>query len=217
MGLCDNKSDCPSYIDEAGCNRPYQTQYCWKEKHCMWHSILIDNPGIPRYLSSYSIYPHDSYCYIKRVRHYIMVLLLIAAPLSTFIGLLVLFCMNCVDRFYSIPFAFISFFSFTSFLSGTGALAMFLYQWIQARLHRSNYTYESAQTKALTVALNPWIIDVERLGLAFWIVVAAIGTNLFTAILSFCFCCGLQSNKSKLRINVNNDKYAIVHTNSYDE
>jgi len=146
-----------------------------------------------------------------------MLLLFITAPILTFFSLLILFCVNCMDRFYSIPFAFVGCFSFASFISGTSGLGMFLYEWIGERLYQLDHTKEYGQIEQSIVALNPWIINVERLGLAFWIIVAAIGINLFTTILSCCFCCGLQSDKSILRIHVNNDKYAIVHTNLYDE
>jgi len=219
MKRCDNIPDCPSYIDEEGCNRPYnETRYYWKKANCMWQSISFDYNDVSRYLSSYSTLPRrDAHYYTKRIRYYTMVLLFIGAPLLTVLALLILFCINCVDRFYSIPFAFISFFSFASFLSGAGGLGIFLYEWIQERLYRPNFTYEFDQTEALIISLNPWIINVERLGLAFWIAVAAIGTSLFTTILSCCFCCGLQSDKSKLRIHVNNGKYAIIHTSPYDE
>ncbi|CAF0942002.1 unnamed protein product [Rotaria sp. Silwood1] len=218
MKKCDNIPDCPSYIDEQECNRPYnQTRYYWKEGNCMWQSISIDNQDLPRYLSSYSTSPRDFYYYIKRIRHYIMLLLFILAPLLTLMSLLILFCINCIDRFYSIPFAFISFFSLISFLSGSGGLGIFLYEWICERLYRPDFTYELNQYESLIIAFNPWIINVERLGLAFWIIVAAIGINLYITILSCCFFCGLQSDKSKLRIHVKNDKYAIIHTSPYDE
>ncbi|CAF2639862.1 unnamed protein product [Rotaria sp. Silwood2] len=218
MKKCDNIPDCPSYIDEQECNRPYnQTRYYWKEGNCMWQSISIDNQDLPRYLSSYSTSPRDFYYYMKRIRHYIMLLLFIIAPLLTLLSLLILFCINCIERFYSIPFAFISFFSLISFLSGSSGLGIFLYEWIHERLYRPDFTYELNQYESLIITFNPWIINVERLGLAFWIIVAAIGINLYTTILSCCFCCGLQSDKSKLRIHVKNDKYAIIHTSPYDE
>jgi hypothetical protein len=218
MARCDKIPDCPSYIDEKGCNRPYnQTRYYWEEGNCMWQSTWIGNQAIPRYLSSYKNSPRDFHYYTKRIRYYTMFLLFIAAPLFTLMALLILFCINCVERFYSIPFAFVSFFSFASFLSGTGGLGIFLYEWVQERLHRPDFTYELDQAEALIVALNPWIINVEQLGLAFWITVAAIGTSLFTTILSCCFCCGLQSEKSKLRFHVDNDTYEIVHMTPYDE
>ena len=44
-----------------------------------------------------------------------------------------------------------------------------------------------------------------------------VGTNLLTTILSCCFCCGLQSEKSKLRFHVDNDVYEIVQMTPYDE
>ncbi|CAF1323539.1 unnamed protein product [Adineta steineri] len=215
---CDNIPDCPSYIDEDGCNRlANQTRYYWKNEKCMWESISLDNHGIPRYIPLNSNSPRDFHYYTKRIRHLIMLLLFVTAPLLTFMALLILFCINCINRFYSIPFAFVSLFSFASFLSGAGGLGIFLYEWIQERSHRPAFTYEFEQTEAFIVALNPWIINVERLGLAFWLTVAAIGASLFTTILSCCFCCALQSDKSKLRIHVDNDKYVIVHTNPYDE
>lgn len=215
---CDNIPDCPSYFDEQDCNRSFnQTRYYWEEEKCMWQSVSIDTQGVPRYLSSYSTSPRDFHQYIKLIRHYIMLLLFLAAPLLTFMALLILFCINCVDRFYSIPFAFVSFFSLASFISGAGGLGIFLYEWVQERIHRPDFAYEFGQTESLIITLNPWLIHVERLGLAFWLTVAAIGTNLFISILSCCFCCGLQSDKSKLRIHVNNDKYAIIHTSQYDE
>jgi hypothetical protein len=218
MKRCDRIPDCPSYIDEEGCGRlSNETRYYWKEEKCMWQSLSIDNQGIPHYLSSYSTSPRDFHYYTKRIRHYIMLLLFIAAPLLTFMALLILFCINCVNRFYSIPFAFVSLFCFTSFLSGAGGLGIFLYEWIQERVYRPDFTYEFEQNEALIIALNPWIINVERLGLAFWLTVAAIGASLFTTILSCCFCCALQSDKSKLRIHVNNNKYVIVHSSPYDE
>jgi hypothetical protein len=154
---------------------------------------------------------------MKRIRYYIMFLLFVAAPLLTFLALLIMFCMNCVERFYSIPFAFVSFISLASFLSGAGALGLFLYEWVHERLHRPDFTYEFKQDEALVLALNPWLINAERFGLAFWLVVAAIGTTLLTTILSCCFCCGLQSEKSKLRFHVDNDVYEIVQMTPYDE
>jgi hypothetical protein len=218
MRRCDTIPDCPSYIDEKDCNRPYnQTRYYWPEGNCMWQSTWIGNQAIPRYLSSYKNSPKEFYYHVKRIRYYIMFLLFIVAPLLTFLALLIIFCINCVERFYSIPFAFVSLFCFTSFLSGAGGLGIFLYEWIQERVYRPDFTYEFEQNEALIVALNPWIINVERLGLAFWLTVAAIGASLFTTILSCCFCCALQSDKSKLRIHVNNNKYVIVHSSPYDE
>jgi hypothetical protein len=183
----------------------------------MWQSTWFLNQNLARDLQPYSNSPRDFYSYTKRIRYYTMCLLFLAAPFFTFLGLLILFCINCIERFYSIPFAFISFFSLASFLSGAGGLGLFLYQWIQERLHRPDFAYESGPAEALVVALNPWIIDVEHFGLAFWITVAAIGTSLFTTILSYCFFCGLQSDKSKLRIHVKNEKYEIVHMSAYDE
>jgi hypothetical protein len=216
MKLCDNIPDCPSYSDEEGCSRPYNsTRYYWKPENCIWESILFDYHDISRYLSSSK--SHDAHHYIKRIRYYTMLLLFVSAPLLTFMALLILFCVNCIDRFYSIPFGFISLFSLTSFLSGSGGLGLFLYEWIQERLHRADLTHDLTQSDTLILALNPWIINVEHLGLAFWIVIAAIGTSLFTTILSCCFCCGLQSDKSKLRIHVNSGKYAIIHASPYDE
>ncbi|CAF1265473.1 unnamed protein product [Rotaria magnacalcarata] len=218
MKRCNNIPDCPSYADEHGCNRPFnETRYYWKEGNCIWHPITIDNEDIPRYLSSYSTSSRDFHHYLKRLRHYVMLLLFVAAPLLTLMSLLILFCVNCIDRFYSVPFAFVSLFSLLSFVSGSGGLGVFLYEWIYERTYRPDFTFELNQNQSLILALNPWIINVERLGLAFWIVVAAIGTNLFTAILSCCFCCGLQTDKSKFRIHIKNDKYAIIHTSPYDE
>jgi len=146
-----------------------------------------------------------------------MLLLFIAAPLLTLFALLILSCLNCIDRFYSIPFAFVSWFSLTSFLSGASGLGIFLYEWINERLYQLDYTTKLGHIEPSIIALNPWIINVEYFGLAFWIIISAIGINLFTTILSCCFCWGLQSDKSKLRIYINNDKYAIVHTSLYDE
>jgi hypothetical protein len=146
-----------------------------------------------------------------------MLILFIAAPILTFIALLILFCVNCIDRFYSIPFVFVSCLSFASFLSGASGLGIFLYEWTHERFYQLDYTTEYGRIEQSIVALNPWIINIERLGLAFWIILGAIGVTLFTTILSCCFCCGLQSEKSKLRIHINNDKYAIVHTSLYDE
>ena len=218
MKRCDNVPDCPSYIDEQDCSRPYnQTRYYWPEGHCIWQSTWIGNQALPRYLSSHESSARDFHYYAKRLRYYVMFLLFVAAPLFTLLALLMLICINCVKRFYSIPFAFISFFTLASFLSGTGALGIFLYEWVQERLHRPDFTYELDQSEAFIVALNPWLINVEKLGLAFWLVVAAIGSSLLTTILSCCFFCGLQSEKSKLRFNVNNDTYEIVQMAPYDE
>jgi hypothetical protein len=146
-----------------------------------------------------------------------MCLLFVVAPLFTCFALFILVCINCTERFYSIPFAFISLFSLASFVSGACALSLFLYEWIHERFHRTDFIHEYDQTEALLVALNPWLVNVERLGQAFWISVAGMGTSLFTTILSCCFCCGLQSDKSKLRIHVKNDKYEIVHMSAYDD
>ncbi|UJR30997.1 hypothetical protein I4U23_018508 [Adineta vaga] len=221
---CDGIPSCPSYIDEEGCEHIFnRTHYYWKEDKCIWRQVIsFDYEGIQKYFSfdsssSSSSSPRDLYHYTKRIRHIIMLLLFVAAPLLTFLALLILFCINCVDRFYSIPFVFVSFFSLTSFLSGAGGLGLFLNEWIQERLHRPDYTFELGQTESLIIAFNPWLINVERLGLAFWLTVAAIGASLLTTILSCCFCCALQSDKSKLRIHVNNKKYVIVHTSPYDE
>ncbi len=214
---CEDKPNCPSYVDQEECNRNYdQTLYYWKEGKCMWHSLSFNIQNIPRWLSSYLKSSGDSYDN-KLIRYYIMLLLFVAAPLLTFLALLILICLNCVDRFYSIPFAFVGCFSFASFLSGTSGLGIFLYEWIHERLYQLDYTNDYGQIEPSIVAFNPWIINVEKFGLAFWIIIAAIGTNLFTTILSCCLCCGLQSDKSKLRIYVNNDKYAIIHTSLYDE
>jgi hypothetical protein len=214
---CDSIPNCPSYIDQEGCTRNYhQTRYYWKEGKCIWNSLLSDIQGIPRWLSSYLTSSNDYYD-IKRIRYYIMLLLFLAAPLLTILGLLILLCINCVDRFYSIPFVFVSCFSLGSFLTGSSGLGIFLYEWINERLYQLDYTIEFSQIESSIIALNPWIINVERFGLSFWIILSAIGINLFTTILSCCFCCGLQSDKSKLRIYVNNDKYAIIHTSLYDE
>lgn len=218
MKRCDNIPDCPSYIDEKDCNRPYnQTRYYWPEGNCMWQSTWIGNQAIPRYLSSYKSSPKEFHYHVKRIRYYIMFLLFIAAPLLTFLALLIIFCINCVERFYSIPFAFVSFVSLASFLSGAGGVGIFLYEWVQDRLHRPDYTYELNQAEALIVAFNPWLINIEQLGLAFWLTIAAVGTTLFTTILSCCFCCGLQSEKSKLRFHVDNDVYEIVQMTPYDD
>ena len=218
MNSCDNVPDCPSYIDEASCERAHnQTRYYWPQANCIWHSTWIGHQPLPRYLDSYSSSNRDLHSYTKRLRYFIMFVLFVAAPIFTCLALLILFCINCIERFYSIPFAFVSFFSFASFLSGAGGLGLFLYEWIHERLYRADFTYEFDQAEALVVAFNPWLINVERLGLAFWITVAAIATSLFTTVLSCCFCCGLQSEKSKLRIRVKNDKYQIVHMSAYDE
>ncbi|CAF0952954.1 unnamed protein product [Rotaria sordida] len=218
MTRCDNIPDCPTYIDEKDCTRQYsQKRYYWPKGNCMWQSTWIGDQALPRYLSTYRNSPKDFHYYVKRIRYYIMFLLFIAAPILTFLALLIIFCTNCVKRFYSIPFAFVSIFSLASFLCGAGALGIFLYEWIQERLHRPDFTYELNQAEALVVALNPWLIEVERLGLAFWLTVAAIATTLFTTILSCCFCCGLQSEKSKLRFRIDNDTYEIVHMPTYDD
>jgi len=218
MTRCDTIPDCPSYIDEKECTRPYnQTRYYWPEGNCMWQSTWIGNQALPRYLSSTKSSAKEFHYHVKRIRYYIMFLLFIAAPLLTFLALLILLCINCVDRFYSIPFAFVSFISLASFVSGAGGLGIFLYEWVQDRLHRADYTYEFSQTEALLLAFNPWLIQIERLGLAFWLTVAAVGTTLFTTILSCCFCCGLQSDKSKIRFHVDNDVYEIVQMTPYDD
>lgn len=199
--------DCPSYIDEKSCNRTYnQTRYYWSDANCIWHSTWITFEDLSLDLTSWL--PTN----MKRLRYLIMFSLFIGAPLFTILALLILLCINCVERFYSVPFAFVSVFSFASFLSGSGALGLFLYEWIHERFY-----HQSTETEAILLALNPWLIHAERLGLAFWILVAAIATNLFTAMLSCCFCCGLQSDKSKLRIHVKNDKYEIVHMSAYDD
>ncbi|CAF1011700.1 unnamed protein product [Adineta steineri] len=218
MKRCDSIPDCPSYIDEKDCNRPYnETRYFWPEKRCIWKSTWIGNQPIPRYELSYKNSPKEFHYYMKRMLYYIMFLLFVAAPLLTCVALLIIFCINCVQRFYSIPFAFVSFISLASFLSGAGAVGIFLYEWVQERLHRPDFTYDLDQAEALVVAFNPWLVNVERLGLAFWLVVAAVGSTLFTTILSCCFCCGLQSEKSKLRFHVDNEVYEIVQMAPYDE
>ncbi len=211
---CNNIPECPSHIDEDACIRNYdQTRYYWKEKKCIWNSFLSDIQVIPRWLLSYFRSSAD-FPNAKITRYYLMLILFIMAPILTFLGLLILCCINCIDRFYSIPFAFVSCFSLASFLTGASALGIFLFEWINERLYQFDYRKEYEQS---IVALNPWILNIECLGLAFWIVLAAIGINLLTTILSCCFCCGLQSDKSKLRIYVNNDKYAVIHTGLYDE
>ena len=218
MTACDNIPDCPSYVDEKNCERTYnQTRYYWPAENCIWQSTWIGNQPLPRLLSSSSVSAREFHSHTKRIRYYIMFLLFAAAPLFTFVALTILLCINCVERFYSIPFVFVSVFSLASFTSGAGGLGLFLYEWIQQRLYRPDFTFESNQVESLIFAFNPWMINVERLGLAFWITVAAIGTSLFTTLLSCCFCCGLQSDKSKLRIYVKNDKYEIVHMSAYDE
>ena len=218
MKRCDNIPDCPTYADEKHCYRQYnQTRYYWPKGNCMWQSTWIGDQAMPRYLSSYKNSPKDFHYYIKRARYCVMFLLFIAAPLLTLLALLTMFCINCVKRFYSIPFAFVSFISLASFLSGASGLGIFSYEWIQERLYRPDFTYELGQAEALVVALNPWLINAERLGLAFWLAVTAVSTTLFTTILSCCFCCGLQSEKSKLRFHVDNDTYEIVQMASYDD
>jgi hypothetical protein len=213
---CDHIVDCPSHIDEEVCSRSYdQTRYYWKEEKCIWHSLSLDIQGIPRWLLS-CLQSSGAYYDMKIIRYYIMLILFLAAPLLTFLALLILSCLNCIDRFYSIPFAFVSWFSLTSFLCGASGLGIFLYEWINERLYQLDYTTELGQIEPSISALNPWIINVECFGLAFWIIISAIGINLFTTILSCCFFCGLQSDKSKLRIYINNDKYSIVHTSLYD-
>lgn len=217
MKRCDSKPDCPSYIDEKNCKyERNRTEYYWENGNCIWHSTWIGNQDLPRSLTSHEDSPQGFHYYVKRIRYYIMFLLFVAAPLFTFLALLIMLCISCVDRFYSIPFAFVSVFSFASFLSGAGALGLFLYGWVQERLHRPHFTYDFDQTEALILALNPWLIEAEKLGLGFWLTVAAIGTTLFTTLLSCCFCCGLQSEKSKLRFHVDNDVYEIVQMSSYD-
>ena len=182
----------------------------------MWQSTWIGNQALPRYLKADGESTRDFHYFAKRLRYFVMFLLFIAAPLFTLLALLILICINCVERFYSIPFAFVGFFSFASFLSGAGALGIFLYEWVQDRLHRPDYAYELDQTEALIVALNPWLTYVEKLGLAFWICVAAVATSLYTSLLSCCFCCGLQSEKSKLRFNVKNETYKIIQIPDYE-
>ncbi|CAF0869743.1 unnamed protein product [Adineta ricciae] len=217
MVRCNNIPDCPSYYDEKDCNRPYnQTRYYWPQGNCMWQSTWLGNHELQSYLSSYETSPQGSHYYTKRIRYFVMFLLFLAAPLLTFLALLILFCISCVERFYSIPFAFVSFMSLASFLSGTGALGIFLYEWVHERFYRPDYTYEF-KDDALIRSLNPWLIQVERFGLPFWLIIAAVGATLFTTILSCCFCCGLQSEKSKLRFHVDNDVYEIVQMTPYDE
>ncbi len=214
---CNNIPECPSHSDEDGCIRNYdQTCYYWKERKCIWHSFLSDIQVIPRWLLSYFQSSNHDYN-AKITRYYLMLILFLMAPILTFLGLLILCFMNCIDRFYSIPFAFVSCFSLTSFLTGASGLGIFLYEWINERLYQLDHKKEYGQIEQSIVALNPWIIHIEHLGLAFWIILAAIGINLLTTLLSCCFCCGLQSDKSKLRIYVNNDKYAVIHTGLYDE
>lgn len=208
--------DCPLHDDEKDCIAKYdEKRYYWPEDKCIWHSFFPDIKELPNWLSSYLTSSNISE--MKILRYYIMLILLISAPLITFFSLLILLCINCIDRFYSIPFAFVSCFSFISFLSGISGLGIFLYEWIHERLDPLDYINKFDQIQPSTVALNPWIIHVEKPGLDFWLLVAAIGTNLLITILSCCFCCGLQSDKSKLRIHINNDKYAIIHTSLYDE
>lgn len=217
MSRCNKYPDCPSYIDEKNCIRLInETRYYWPEENCMWQSTWIGNQALPRYLKSDGETTKDFHYFAKRLRYFVMFTLFIAAPLFTFLALLILICINCVERFYSIPFAFVGFFSFVSFLSGAGALGIFLYEWVQDRLHRPDHTYELDQTEALVVALNPWLTYVEKLGLAFWICLAAVVTSLYTSLLSCCFCCGLQSEKSKLRFNVKNETYKIIHLPDYE-
>lgn len=189
----------------------------------MWRQLIpIDYQGIADYFSfgASSSSSRGALENAARLRHVIMLALFLAAPLLIFIALLILFCTNCVDRFYSIPFAFVSVFSLASFVSGAGGLALFLHEWIHGRMQRPDVTVAGGgggDSEPWLVPLNPWLIDVERLGLAFWLMVGAIGASLLTTLLSCCFCCGLQSEKSKLRIHVNNKKYVIVHANPYDE
>ncbi len=214
---CNNIIECSSHRDESHCIRNYdQTRYYWKEKKCIWHSLLSDIQGLPRWLSSY-LTSSNQLSTIKLIRYYIMFILFLLAPILTLFGLLIMCCINCIDRFYSIPFAFVSFISLGSFICGAGGLGIFLYEWIQDRLYRPDYTYELNQAEALVIAFNPWLINIERLGIAFWLTVAAIGTTLFTTILSCCFCCGLQSERSKLRFHVDNDVYEIVQMAPYDD
>ena len=222
MNLCNQIPDCPSYIDEKNCSRASnQKTSFWPEGNCIWKSTWIDLQNlfksifVPSKLSK--TVKADSHISINRLRDAIMFLLFVAAPIFTCLALMILLCINCVERFYSIPFAFVSFFSLASFLSGAGGLGLFLYQWINDRLYRDDTTYDYDQNEAFNMAFNPWIINAERLGLAFWMIVAAVSTNLFTTILSCCFCCGLQSEKSKLRIHVKNPKYEIVHMSAYDD
>ncbi|CAF3588560.1 unnamed protein product [Rotaria socialis] len=218
MQRCDNKPDCPTYIDEINCDYSLeQTRYYWPKGNCIWQSTWIGSQDFPLHQSPYKSSPKHSHNYAKLIRYYVMFLLFVAAPLLTFLALLILFCINCVKRFYSIPFAFVSLFSLASFLSGAGALGIFLYEWIHDRFYRPDFTYELDQPEALVVALNPWLIEAEKLGLGFWLIVAAISATLFTTILSCCFCCGLQSEKSKLRFHVNNEVYEIVQMTPYDD
>jgi hypothetical protein len=219
MTPCDYIPDCPSYIDEQSCNRPYnETRYYWPEGNCIWHSTWVGNQPLPSYLSSsYESNSKEFHTHVKRIRYYIMFLLFTVAPSLIFLALLIIFCINCVERFYSIPFAFVSFISFASFISGAGGVGIFLYEWVQDRSHRPDYTYQFGQREASVIAFNPWLINVEQFGLAFWLIIAAVSTTLLTTILSCCFCCGLQSEKSKLRFHVDNDVYEIVQMTPYDD
>ena len=187
----------------------------------MWHSYLFDIHGIPRWFLSYFQKSHisskQSSYNLKLFRYYVMLILFLIASLLTLFGLLILYSISCIDRFYSIPFGFLSCFSFASFVCGSTAFGLFIYNWIDQRFYEFNEKIEINHIQQSIVALNPWINQIETFGLGFWIILGAIGLNLLTTLLSCCFCCGLQSDKSKLRIHVNNDKYAIVHTNLYDE
>ena len=218
MRSCDNIPDCPTYEDEKNCPRQFnQTRYYSPESNCIFQSTWIFDHPIVRYLKSNENRQLDFQQHNNEILHFVMISLFIGAPIFTLLCLLIIFCINCVERFYSIPFAFVGFFSFAAFLCGAGALGLFLNQWIQDLLHGPDYIYESDQTEALLIALNPWLLDIERFGWAFWISVAAISTSLFTTILSCCFCCGLQSEKSKLRFHVHNSTYEIMQMAPYED
>lgn len=221
MNMCNQIADCPSYIDERNCSKvDDQKSYYWSEGNCIWQSTWFDMKNLFTSLVATSEFEtrrnHQDFS-IDRLRTGIMFLLFMAAPMLTCLALLILLCINCIERFYSIPFAFVSLFSLASFLSGAGGLGLFLYQWIYERFYQADTMNTFDENQAFNLAFNPWIIEAERFGLAFWMIVAAISSSLFTSILSCCFCCGLQSEKSKLRIHVKNPKYEIVHMSAYDD
>ncbi|CAF0723970.1 unnamed protein product [Didymodactylos carnosus] len=219
---CNNIPECPDFFDEKNCVRHHNaSKYYWPEKNCIWHqqsvfrslSSSIDAQSLKNNPNHRSIIVHLRH---SRIRYIVMVILFCSAALLICLSLLTLALIKCVDRFISVPFALVSFFAFFSFLAGCGGLGLFMYHWIHERMHRPDFTYTD-ERDAMKYALNSWLVNIEYLDLSFWLMIGAVGLSLLTTLLSCFLCCGLQTEKSKLRINVDKDSYEIVQLTPYDE
>ncbi|CAF0913309.1 unnamed protein product [Didymodactylos carnosus] len=219
---CNNIPECPDFSDEKHCLRQHNaSKYYWPEKNCIWHQQnifrLLTSPfnietskTNPNYHSIVAHLRHNHYRYI------IMVILFCLAALLLCLSLLALVLIKCVDRCVSVPFGLVTLLAFFSFLSGCGGLGLFLYQWIHERMHRPDFAYTD-QRDAMKYAFNFWIVNIEYLGLSFWLMIGAVGLSLLTTLLSCCICCGLQSDRSIFKVNAAKKKYEIIQYTPYED